>query len=785
MKKTNVVGAPVPRQDADPKVRGKARYIDDYQFPGQLHAALVTSPHPHARVVSIDTADATLMPGVEAVLTWQDVPGQNIIGCVFPDQPFLAQDTVRFVGDRVAIVVGESVDQARRGARAVKVEYDLLDSVHDLEEALKPDTVKIHGDSNLLLNQKVRHGKGKDGFAGCEVVVEHTFRVNYQEHAYLEPQGVAAVPDGDRVMIMGSMQCPFYVQGGVARMLGIDKNGVQVIQTTTGGGFGGKEDYPTEVAACAALAAHHTGKPVKMIFTRAEDMQYSTKRHRMTMHYRVGAMKDGTLKALDARILVDAGGYAGLSTVVAERSNSTAAGPYRFEHAHVDTLIIYTNNLFGGAFRGFGNPQVTFATENMMEMLAIELNMDSVDLRRKNLLQEGDLTITGQPLPPSLPANQVFDTLLENSGYQRLKAEAEEFNKTSTWKKRGVGLALSLYGCALHAGGQHLEGSGALVQVLSDGSVEVNIGGTELGQGAFTVVAQMAAETLGARYEKVRVLPTDTRMVPDSGPTVASRTTLMSGNAVRGASLQLLARLKELAGALLSVPSSQITVEPGVYRAGDKSIPFADLCNAAFRRKLSLFASGWYAPPPKDWNTETGQGTAYSVYSLSGHVALAEVDLLGGLTKVKKLVACHDVGKVVNPTTMDGQAQGGMVQGMGWALSENLMLDKGRCLNPGFSDYLIPSALDVPEMEAWFVEDPYPDGPFGVKGIGEPSLISVPTAVALSVGHACDFTPTRLPVTPETVLRWVHDRKKTAGDAESTGTASQSSCRRLPFSFPD
>ena len=395
MKKTTVVGAPLPRQDAPAKVRGNARYIDDYRFPGELHVALVLSPHPHARVLSIDFKRAESLPGVVKVLTARDVPGANIIGCVFPDQPLLAEDRVRFVGDRVAIVVGESRDAVRKGAQAVVVKYEPLESVHDVEEALRPGAVAIHGDSNLLVHQKVRHGKGKDGFAGCDVVVEHTFRVNYQEHAYLEPQGVAAIPDGDRMVLMGSMQCPFYVQGGVARMLGVDRNVVQVIQTTTGGGFGGKEDYPTEVAACAALAAWHTGRPVKCIYTRAEDMQLSTKRHRMTMTYRVGAMRDGTLKALDARILVDAGGYAGLSTVVAERSNSTAAGPYRFEHAHVDTLIVYTNNLFGGAFRGFGNPQVTFATESMLEMLAEELGLDSVELRRKNLLNQGDVTITG------------------------------------------------------------------------------------------------------------------------------------------------------------------------------------------------------------------------------------------------------------------------------------------------------------------------------------------------------------------------------------------------------
>lgn len=785
MSKTKIVGEGLPRLDAEEKVRGDARYLDDYYLPRALHAAMVLSPHPHAEVVNIDIEAAAAAPGVVKVLVGADVPGTNQIGCVFPDQPLLATDRVRFVGDRVALVVAETRQQARKAARLVQVKYQELESTHDPEEALEDGAVQLHEGGNLLRHQKIRFGNGTGGFDDCDVVVEKDFSVNYQEHAYLEPQACAAVPEVSGMTILGSMQCPFYVQGAIARVLGCDKNAVRVIQTTTGGGFGGKEDYPSEVAACAAVAAARTGRPVKLVYSRAEDMQLSTKRHRMKMRYKLGAKKDGTFVALQATIHVDCGGYAGLSTVVAERSNSTAAGPYRFEHAHVDTLIVYTNNLFGGAFRGFGNPQVTFATEGVIEVLADELQMDSLELRRKNMLLEGEKTITGQPIPPSYPSQAVLDLLVEKSHYHELKAEAEKLSAGNKWKKWGVGIALSMYGGCLHAGGQHLEGSGALVQVRSDGSVEVNIGGAEIGQGAYTVVAQIAAETLGAPFEKMVVPLTDTRMVPDSGPTVASRTTVMSGNAARGAALQIRARLKELAADLLGCESQQVQVEPGRYFSTTGSVGFEELCGAAFTRKLSMFASGWYAPPPKDWDIETGQGTAYSSYSCTGHVALCEVNLLSGLTTVKRLVAVHDVGKVVNSRLIEGQAHGGMVQGMGWALSENILLDKGRCLNPGFADYLIPSALDTPEMEAYFIEEPYPDGPFGAKGIGEPSLISVPTAVAAAVGNACGFAPTKLPVTAETVLRWVHEGRKDPGDAGGAGTAQGQSCRRLPHSLPD
>jgi CO/xanthine dehydrogenase Mo-binding subunit len=392
--------------------------------------------------------------------------------------------------------------------------------------------------------------------------------------------------------------------------------------------------------------------------------------------------------------------------------------------------------------------------EMMMDKLAAVLAMDPVELRRMNLLHQGMETITGQPLPPSAPAAEILDDVLAQSDFRRLRAEAEEFNRTSRWTRRGVGLALSMYGCCLHAGGQHLEGSAALVQVRSDGSVEVSIGGTEMGQGAFTVMAQIASEVLGAPFEKVRALPTDTALVPDSGPTVASRTTVMSGNAVRHAALQLGARLKELAGAELGCPASAVSVRPGAYAGAGREITFAALADLAFRRKVNLFAAGWYAPPPKPWDKETGQGTAYVTYCFTGHVALVEVDLVGGIVTVKRLFASHDVGRVMNPALAEGQAHGGMVQGMGWAVSENLQVDKGRALNAGLTDYLIPTSLDMPELSVRFVEAPFPDGPFGAKGLGEPSLISVPTAVVAAAGHAMGQLPTTIPVTPETILRW-------------------------------
>lgn len=752
-----VVGSPVPRVDATEKIRGKARYVDDYNYRGTLHVAQILSEQPHAELGRIDIAEAQATPGVVRIILARDIPGQNQVGCVFPDQPLLQFDRVRFVGDRIGLVVATSAAIAREAAAKVVIDYRTLPSVHDVSEALSDSAPRIQPGGNLVAHLKVRHGAGLTAMNDAEVTVEQEFEVNYQEHAYLEPQGMLAVPFEKSVHVTGSLQAPAYVQSSVARVLGYSLAQVRITQATTGGGFGGKEDYPSEVASCAALAAMLTNAPCKLIYTRAEDMQISTKRHRMRLHYKLGARNDGTLTSVHATIQVDSGAYAGLSTVVAERSNSSATGPYRFPNVHIDTLVVYTNNLFGGAFRGFGTPQTTFALENTMDLLAAKLGMDPVELRRKNMLVEGDTLVTGGPLPPSAPSIEMLDTLLAKSDYAAIRAQAEEFNAQNHWKKRGVGLALSMYGCCLHAGGQHMEGSGALVQVRSDGSVEVTIGGAELGQGCNTMAAQIAAHTLGAPYPNVRCLPSDTGLVPDSGPTVASRTTVMSGNAVLDASRQIRSRLMAFAAGLWGVPEHDVVLEGGTYRAGDHSMSFQELVREANRRRIHLTASGWYAPPPKPWDKETGQGVAYVTYCFSGHVADVEVDLLSGLTRVRKIWAVHDVGKVINPAMLQGQAFGGMVQGMGWALSENLQLDHGKVLNPGFSDYLIPGALDVPAMEVTCIEQPYPDGPYGAKGIGEPSLITVPTAVAIAVGHAGRRTPTRLPLTPEAVLRWFGD----------------------------
>lgn len=750
-----IVSTPAPRVDALDKVRGAARYVDDLEFPGMLYCKVVTSEHPHAEVLSIDTSEAAVSDGVMAVLTAKDIPGENQIGVSTPDQPLLAEGKVRMMADRLALVAADTPENARAAARKVKVTYRPLPIVTDVELALSEGASPIHEKGNLVAKKQVIKGDMDAGWRAAHLVVEKTYTAGYQEHAYLEPNGVIAVPEPDGMMtIHASAQCPFYIQKAVARVLGTDLAAVRCVQATTGGAFGGKEDYPSEPAACAAVLARRTGRPVKLVYDRAEDILWSSKRHPMKMTSRMGVDAEGRLTACEVKLHCDAGAYNGLSAVVAERSNATAIGPYRVPNVRVDTYVVYTNNLFGGAFRGFGAPQVTFAMEAQLDEAAAALGLSPAEIRRRNLLVVGDATATSQVLPESVGSLETLEAAVSRSRYEEKRAELAAFNAKSRHVKKGIGIGCCMYGCCLHVGGQFLEGSGSLLHVRADGSVNLAIGGTELGQGAFTVVAQLAAEELGCALSNIRVVPVNTDMVPDSGPTVASRTTVMSGNAVLDAARKLKAKMREVAAQKLDVPPERLVARVGEFlvEGGLGRLSFKDVAKACYERKINLTAEGWYAPPRKEWNEAMGSGEAYSVYCFATQVAEVTVDLRSGRVRVDRVTAAHDVGKAINPATLTGQIEGGVVQGMGYALMEELKVVDGRCLNPGFTDYLIPSAVDAPVVESILVELPYSRGPHGAKGVGEPALIPAAAAVANAVSFACGHRFTHVPITPERLL---------------------------------
>ncbi|MFZ5467936.1 MAG: xanthine dehydrogenase family protein molybdopterin-binding subunit [Myxococcota bacterium] len=761
---TAVVSTPASRVDAVDKVKGVARYVDDLEFPGMLHCKVVTSAHPHAEILSIDVSEAAASPGVFCVLTAKDIPGENQIGVATSDQPLLVETKARMMADRLALVAADTPQNARAAAKKVKVEYRVLPTVSDVEAALAEGAVPIHEKGNLLAKKQVVKGDPAAGWAESKVVVEGTYSTGYQEHAYLENNGVVAVPEQDGMLtVYASAQCPFYIQKAVARVLGKDLAAIRCIQATTGGAFGGKEDYPSEPAACAALLAHVTGRPVKLVYDRTEDILWSSKRHPMKVVHRMGLDETGRITACEVKLYCDAGAYNGLSAVVAERANATALGPYRVPHVRVDTFVVYTNNLFGGAFRGFGSPQVTFAMESQLDEAAAKLGLSPAEIRRKNLLVVGDATATSQVLPESVGALESLELALKKSAFERKRAELAAFNAHSRDVKKGIGIGCCMYGCCLHAGGQFLEGSGSLLHIRPDGSVNVAIGGTEIGQGAFTVVAQLAAEELGCTLSAVRVVPVNTDLVPDSGPTVASRTTVMSGNAVLDAARELKSRMREVAAKKLDVPVEKLLARDGeLFAEGAplKRLSFKEVAKACYERKVNLTAEGWFAPPRKEWNEVMGVGEAYSVYCFATQIAEVTVDLRSGRVIVDHVTAAHDVGRAINPATLTGQIEGGIVQGLGWAVMEELKVVDGRCQNPNFTDYLIPSAPDAPSVDAILVEQPWSKGPYGAKGVGEPSLIPVAAAVANAVSFACAHRFTHVPLTPERLLTTLEEAGK-------------------------
>lgn len=729
-----VIGRRVQRPDALDKVKGTARYVDDLSFAGMLYAAVLRSPHEHARLLRVDTSRAKQVPGVHAVLTAKDIPGQNLIPLIQQDQPMLADQEVRHIGEGIALIAAESRDALTEALEQIEVEYEPLPAVLTIEEAFEKNQIIAHW--------KIRKGDTEKAFQQADLLVENTYRTPYQEHAYIEPNGMIALPDGmGGVILYGSMQCPFYVQKAVASVLGYGMNRVRVVQTVTGGGFGGKEDAPSVPGAMAALLAVRTGRPVKLILTREEDMAVMSKRHPALIHYRSAASKEGRLLAVDVQYFLDGGAYATLSPVVLWRGINHSAGPYRCANVKVDAYAVRTHKIPCGAFRGFGEPQIVFAAESQMDLLAEKLKMDPLEFRLKNALDVGDQTITGHRLTVSVGLREVIEKVAEAANWRKKRSE---YPRTNGKVKRGIGLATCYYGVGLGALGKYLNPAGASVVVNTDATVTVAVGTTEIGQGMITVLSQIAAEALGCPVESVRVMEPDTSRVPDSGPTVASRTTIMSGNAIRDACQKIRAQM-----------------DPVI---GDSAMTWPQKVKTCVEQQVHMAAHGWAVPPKVTYDPETGQGDVYITYSWSANIVEVEVDEETGETNVLKIYTGHDVGKVINPTTGEGQIEGGALQGLGYGLVEEHLLQGGKILNNQFSTYIIPTPMDTPEIVPILVEHNYPWGPYGAKGLGETPIIAVAPAITNAIAHAIGVRLFEIPTTPERIWRALAEKSRSPED---------------------
>jgi CO/xanthine dehydrogenase Mo-binding subunit len=752
-KSTFVIGKRLKRIDARGKTTGETKFLTDINVDNMLHAAPVYSHVASGRLLGIDTVVVENDPDFIACFSARDIPGQNQVGVIVEDQPLLAQDRVRYIGDSVGILVAKTAEAAQRLSRLVMINIEPSPPIYSINESRDSVDVFIH-ETNLACEHQVRRGDLDSAFKAADHIIEARFETPFQEHYYLEPQAcIAQVTAEGGIDILGSIQCPFYVQKAVSKALAIPFAKIRVEQAPTGGAFGGKEDIPSETCTRAALAALILKRPIKMVYGRTTDVQLTSKRHPFQMHYKVGVSNSGKLLAAEIVLEENAGAYATLSSVVSYRSAMQAMGPYVIDNISIQSKSYYTNLPPTGAFRGFGSPQAAFGHERMMDVIAGELKMDPIELRLQNVLKVDTQTLTGHYLKSSVGAEATLMTAARACDWTNRKSDQD-----SRWKT-GYGVALIHYGNCLGAAGWFMDGSGAKIKLHRDGSITVAFGLVEMGQGALTIVQQMTAAALGVEPSRIIVLPTDTNQVADSGPSVASRNVVMTGNAIRDAASKLLPILKEAAAELLHCDLKEISIENGLVSnvRNDETLIFSELTNYLYLSNRSMDALGWWHVPELEYDPELGTGEAYFTYSYATHIARVKVDTLTGAVKVDKIWASHDVGKAINPAGLEAQIEGGTVQGIGWALTEDFKIEDGKVLTDNLTNYLLPTAMDVGEIESILVEDPEPEGPWGAKGIGEPAIIPTAAAIANAVSDALGKSVTHIPIKPEYILEMAGD----------------------------
>ena len=714
------IGQPIRRPDAPPKVTGQTPYPADLYMDGMLHTKVLWSDRPHARLLGVDASAALALPGVAAVLTAADVP-VNEFGIEEMDEHVLAEGKIRFVGQPVALVVAESEETAQAALDLVRVDYEDLPGVFDPRQAMQEGAPLVHDekDSNVIGHWFVRRGDLEAAFAASDVIVEADYCLPHVEHAFLQPEaGLSYIDDQDRVVVHTTGQWAHDDQHQIAHALGLPEEQVRVIYTLAGGAFGGREDVSVQILL--ALAVFRLRCPVKMVWTRGESFRGHHKRHPFYMHYRTGATSDGKLTALEARLVADGGAYASTSRAVVKSAVTNATGPYHVPSLRVDGWVVYTNNMDAGAMRGFGTTQVTFASEMQMSKLAAALGMDAVEFRARNILREGDVGPTNAPLPPGVGLEAALTAAAEAAGWRKQSGqwtcpEATAASHSST--RRGIGFACGWKNIGYSLG--FPEQSTAVAELYGDAEIEqavIKTGAAEVGQGVLTVIAQIAADTLEVPVERVGVINDDTAVVPNAGSSSASRQTLMTGRAVREACL---AALK------------------------------------AWRNEDRPAVAGYQFIPPRTtpFDPETGECYPHFSYAYGAHVAEVEVDVETGEVRLVRVVAAHDVGRLINRLAAEGQVEGGISMGQGYALMEEFIQRDGYILTGNLHDYLVPTILDAPEeIVSLFVEVPDSQGPWGAKGLGEMPALILPPAIAAAVHDATGVWFDRLPITPERVV---------------------------------
>ena len=700
---TPAVGRNVPRKDALAKTTGKAQYIDDIRFPGMLWGRTIRSTIARGRIRSI-----SMNLGTDGFVTvdHRDIPGQNHVAMIESDQPVLAETEVRHVTEPIVLLA--HADQEALWAAQVDVDYEVMEPRFDPAAS-----------STTFKRIDIEKGDLDRGMGEAALILEGEYRTGHQEQLYIETNGVIAVPEADDgVTIYGSLQCPHYVHKAVKVLLGLPDDKVRIVQTETGGGFGGKEDYPSIIAGHAALLARKAGRPVKMVYDRVEDMVATTKRHPAVIRHRTGVDQDGRITAMEIDVLMDGGAYCTLSPVVLSRGVLHASGPYRCDHVRIQGRANMTNTPPNGAFRGFGAPQTLFAIEVHMDRIADALGMDPVELRRKNALRPGDTTATGQRMGDGCSALQVLEEAVRRTRFH-------DKRRAYAGTDRGIGLALYFHGSGFTGSGETYLASRAAIELTETG-VCILVGSTEIGQGTRTMHAQIVADALGIPFEQVEVAQPDTARVPDSGPTVASRTTMVVGGMLARCAHEIKERLGDLT--------------PAEY----------------LRQHGPLVVTKQYERPDdiEPWDENTYRGAAYAAYGWACNVAEVRLDPDTYEVRAERVTAVAEIGKAIHPIMAAGQIEGGTAQGVGYALNEHVVMRDGVMANASMTNYTVPTTLDTPEMDIAIMENPYVHGPFGAKGVGE-MPIDGPAPAVINAIRSLGVDVRQIPATPEILMETI------------------------------
>ncbi len=757
MKTVPRIGQPFSRRDALDKVTGQEKYAVDYCGRDLVWAGVKRAGLPHARLKGIDIESAKNLPGVLAVLTHNDVPGSNRQGIIQKDQPVLIDDRARHCGDAVALVLAEDQALLKKALDLISIDWEALPGVFGIDQALGEGAPLIHEDhpeGNVLLKGEISKGQVEAGFKDCECLVEASFQFSYQEHAYLETEaGLAVFKDDGCLEMVISTQTPFRDRIEVAEAVGFDQEKIRIIVPYCGGAFGGKDGITVQ-SLLALAALHLPGRAIKMWWDREESFLAGAKRHPVRLHYRLGAKGDGTFQALDGRLYYDTGPYDHLGGAIMALGLEHAGGPYRIPHVRLKSWAVYTNNPLSGAFRGFGVPQVAGAMEQMVDLAAEKLGISPLDIRLRNAVRPGDTNPIGVTLGSSTGVAECLRTIKEHP----LWTEGELWkSRAPRFKRRGIGLAAAMHGMGY--GPVIPDWGRAKIELTPEGKLRLYCGVVDMGQGNASTYLQMAGALLNQEAPCIELVLPDTGRTLPSGSASASRTTYTFGNALVGAAEALKNQILRQAALRLKIEKpEELLLVPGEVRHGPsgKSLSLSDLARGLDdSQRVGVFE--YQAPtcgeePTRDPNLRL-HGIPHLIFSYGAHLAYVEVDELTGQAEVRKYLSVTDCGRVINPQAYEQQMQGGIAQGLGFALYEDFKVEEGRAQTKGLATYIIPTAVDLPDMETLAVEIPEPSGPFGLKGAGEIAIDAPLPAVANAVARAIGRRITRSPLTAERILQ--------------------------------